>query len=205
MKTLKIIAASVFCMSLAFISQNTHAQANGKAPAQGSYKNIFEMLKDVPGLDVKSNNGKSGSIIVRGTSTLTGSTDPLFVIDGSVFTGDIGNLNPQDIASITVLKDAGSTAAYGSRGMNGVIVITSKNGTGATSSKAEVTSHTESAYTYFITHKTPLRVFGLTDNVIVEGVIVRQQDSTLVFIKKRKELLVPINTIKKVEMMPQDN
>jgi TonB-dependent SusC/RagA subfamily outer membrane receptor len=161
------------------------------------------MLRDVPGLDVKITNDRSGgTIIVRGISSLSNQKPPLFVVDGNIYSGDIGSINPQDVEDISVLKDAASTSAYGAQGAFGVILITTKKGSTPTSN-AVVSNYNKSAYTYFIEHKTPLKVFGLSDEIIVEGVIKEQRDSTLVFIKKKKELLVPIKNIKKVEMIPQ--
>jgi len=83
------------------------------------------------GVRITQNSGApgSGSVIrVRGTSSINGS-DPLYVVDGVVITGGIDFLNPSDIASIEVLKDAASAAIYGTRGSNGVILITTKGGT----------------------------------------------------------------------------
>lgn len=83
----------------------------------------------VSGVAVNSLNGQPGqgpSIIIRGVNTITGGTGPLFVIDGNI--GGGGDVNVDDIASIEVLKDAAATAIYGSRGSNGVILITTKNG-----------------------------------------------------------------------------
>jgi TonB-dependent SusC/RagA subfamily outer membrane receptor len=170
---------------------------------QRSYKTIFEMLKDVPGLEVRTTNDKSGgSVIVRGTGSLTKQPAPLFVVDGNIYSGDITSINPQDVDYINVLKDAASTSTYGAQGAGGVIQITTKKGTGVTNNVV-VASHNESAYTYFIEHKTPLKVFGLNDEVLIEGVIQKQQDSVLVFSKKKKEILIPIKNIKRVEMIPQ--
>ncbi|MFD0795585.1 SusC/RagA family TonB-linked outer membrane protein [Mucilaginibacter litoreus] len=70
------------------------------------------------------------SIKIRGTNTITGSTDPLYVIDG-VPAQDTRSLNPADIETISVLKDASSAAIYGSQGSNGVVLITTKRGTTA--------------------------------------------------------------------------
>lgn len=98
-----------------------------------------------PGLQVTFNSGDPGagaSIRIRGVSSLEGNNEPLWVIDGAEVIGDdydvssitnfgtspIGDIDPSDIESITVLKDASSTAIYGSRGANGVIVITTKKG-----------------------------------------------------------------------------
>lgn len=71
--------------------------------------------------------GDPGSILIRGKSTINGSTDPLWVIDGVVVGTSSGALNPSEIETITVLKDAASTAIYGSQGANGVIIVTTKN------------------------------------------------------------------------------
>lgn len=161
------------------------------------------MLRGVPGLDVKINNDRSGgTIVVRGLTSLKNQRPPLFVVDGSIFSGDISNMNPQDVESISVLKDAASATAYGGQGAFGVILITTKKGTGVTNNPV-VTNYNKSAYSYFIEHKTNLKIIGLTDEVITTGVIQEQRDSVLVFIKKKKELLVPVKNIKKVEMIPE--
>jgi TonB-linked SusC/RagA family outer membrane protein len=80
--------------------------------------------------------GSRGSIIIRGRTSINGTTDPLWVIDG-VIVGTASNytLNPTDIETMTILKDAASTAIYGSQGANGVIVVTTKR---ATSGKLNV-------------------------------------------------------------------
>ena len=72
--------------------------------------------------------GAVGKIIIRGRTTVNGSTDPLWVIDGVIVGNSSGNMNPSDIETLTVLKDAASTAVYGSQGANGVIVVTTKSG-----------------------------------------------------------------------------
>ena len=169
----------------------------------GTYKNIYDMLKDVPGLDVTTNGGKSGSIIIRGISSFKSQQPPLFVVDGSVFGGDIMNINPQDVDNISVLKDAASATAYGAQGNAGVIVISTKKGS-TISSSPQVANYSKSAYSYFIEHQTHVKIIGSEDNIIIEGVIQKQIDSSLVFIKKRKEILIPIQSIKRVEMIPED-
>src|SRR5690606_39067948 len=65
-------------------------------------------------------------ITIRGYSTINGPLDPLIVLDNFVYDGDIDNINPDDIESVTILKDAEATSIYGARGGNGVIVLTSK-------------------------------------------------------------------------------
>ncbi len=101
---------------------------------QGAMNNPMEMLTGkVAGLNVvntaSANPNAGSSLQIRGATSLTASNDPLIVIDG-VAGGDIRNLASQDIESMTVLKDAGSAAIYGTRGANGVILITTKKGSG---------------------------------------------------------------------------
>lgn len=84
------------------------------------------------GVQINSTYGQPGegpSIRIRGIGTVNGSSDPLYVIDGMPFGGNISDLNPNDIESISVLKDAASCALYGNRASNGVILITTKRGT----------------------------------------------------------------------------
>ncbi len=72
--------------------------------------------------------GSSGAVVIRGQATLSGTTAPLWVIDGVIVGSGAGQLNPADIETMTILKDAASTAIYGSQGANGVIVVTTKSG-----------------------------------------------------------------------------
>lgn len=100
---------------------------------------VTNMLSSkAPGVNVAPGSGQpgaSGAVVIRGKSTINGSTAPLWVIDGVIVGSDPGALNPSDIESMTILKDAASTAVYGSQGANGVIVITTK---GAKSGKLKV-------------------------------------------------------------------
>ena len=83
------------------------------------------------GLQTTAGSGQPGSspdIRIRGVGTLNTSADPLIILDGIQYSGSIGSINPGDISSLTVLKDASSTALYGSRAANGVIIITTKGG-----------------------------------------------------------------------------
>ena len=83
----------------------------------------------VPGVQLTSANGSPGStstIRIRGFGSLNAGKDPLIIIDGAPYSGDLSNLNPNDVESMTVLKDAASNALYGARGANGVIMITTK-------------------------------------------------------------------------------
>lgn len=101
---------------------------------KGAMNNAMEMLSGkVAGLNVSStasaNPNASSDLQVRGATSLSAGNGPLIVIDG-VAGGDIRTLAPQDIESMSVLKDAASAAIYGTRGANGVILITTKKGTG---------------------------------------------------------------------------
>ena len=85
----------------------------------------------VSGVQTLSSNGQPGtapSVLIRGVGSINAGTQPLYVVDGMPYEGDINQLNPQDIESMTVLKDAASTALYGARGANGVILVTTKQG-----------------------------------------------------------------------------
>ncbi|WP_324670940.1 TonB-dependent receptor [Hymenobacter sp. GOD-10R] len=85
----------------------------------------------VSGVQVTQTNSEPGgnvSIRIRGTNSINSGNEPLFVVDGFPGAGDLNSINPSDIESIEVLKDASATAIYGSRGANGVIIITTKKG-----------------------------------------------------------------------------
>lgn len=86
----------------------------------------------VPGLQINTNSGGSEgnelSILIRGRNSINASNGPLIILDGIPYVGGLSEINPADIASIEVLKDASAAAIYGSRGSNGVILITSKRG-----------------------------------------------------------------------------
>jgi TonB-linked SusC/RagA family outer membrane protein len=121
--------------------------ARRKSDITGSIVSISEQsIKDVPssnlasaiqgqgaGIDVQRSGGNSKpgaapNILIRGTRSLGASNNPLIVVDGIPFNGNINDLNQDDVASVEILKDGSSTAIYGSRGANGVILITTKRG-----------------------------------------------------------------------------
>lgn len=85
----------------------------------------------IPGVVTSTANGQPGSgiaIRIRGFGSINASSDPLFVVDGVPYVGGTSNINADDVESTTVLKDAAATALYGSRGANGVVMITTKKG-----------------------------------------------------------------------------
>jgi TonB-dependent starch-binding outer membrane protein SusC len=91
---------------------------------------VQAMQGKAAGVDIVSNvrPGEVASISIRGTRSINGSNSPLFVVDGIIMMGTINDINPNDIASIEILKDASATAIYGSRGANGVVLVTTKSG-----------------------------------------------------------------------------
>ena len=94
--------------------------------------NVAKVLDGtVAGVQVSTGSGQPGSglnVQIRGVSSYSLSSTPLYVVDGAIFTGSLQDLNPNDIESLTVLKDAASTSLYGSSASNGVVMITSKKG-----------------------------------------------------------------------------
>ncbi|WP_373516797.1 SusC/RagA family TonB-linked outer membrane protein [Pricia sp.] len=117
-----------------------------KREVTGSVQTIeAEELADIPvsqvtqklqgklaGVQINQTTGKPGqgmSVRIRGQLSVAGGSEPLYVIDGFPISGGINNLNPDEIEDITILKDAASTSLYGSRAANGVVLITTKNGT----------------------------------------------------------------------------
>jgi len=123
------------------------------------YTSILEKVSgQVPGLSISSNSGVPGTSVLvrlRGATSINAGNDPLYVVDGVFVNSDnlqsismggqtpnfLSDINPDDIESITVLKDANATAVYGSRGANGVILITTKRG--SKSSKTKVVFNAE--------------------------------------------------------------
>ena len=97
-----------------------------------SSNNLMDKLAgQVPGLSITSGNARPGeeqSIRIRGINSLTASNTPLIVLDGIPYNGSLGDIDPEIIENLSVLKDASSAAIYGSRGSNGVILIQTKKG-----------------------------------------------------------------------------
>ncbi|MFD2433592.1 SusC/RagA family TonB-linked outer membrane protein [Mesonia maritima] len=95
--------------------------------------NVIQTLQgQVAGLNIQTGSGQPGAnstVILRGAGSINGSIEPLYIIDGVPQNGDnFRSLNPNEIASVSVLKDAGATAIYGNRGANGVIIVETKRG-----------------------------------------------------------------------------
>ncbi len=87
----------------------------------------------VSGVEIIRVDGARISLRIRGVTSITGSLEPLYIIDGmkvraDTFTDAMNGINPADVASIEILKDAGATAIYGSEGANGVVIVTTRRG-----------------------------------------------------------------------------
>lgn len=110
------------------------ASISGQALRDVPSSNLASALKGQgAGIDIQKNGGNSKpgakpTILIRGSRSLKATNAPLFVVDGIPYNGDINDLNPDDVVSVEVLKDASATAIYGSRGANGVILVSTKRG-----------------------------------------------------------------------------
>ena len=156
-------------------------EVDSETLTKGQDRSVLNSLQGkVAGVNISSGSGAPGSstrVILRGASTLTGGNQPLYVVDGIPINNerigdpvnelnggvDFGNrandINPEDVASVTVLKGASGVALYGSRAANGVIIITTKNGSGAKGDKARVTLNSS------VTFDQPLKVAYLSKSV----------------------------------------
>jgi len=110
----------------------TAAKINIKNIEAKTVSNVSQALRgEVAGVNVITGSGAPGSdatIRIRGFGSINGNRSPLYVVDGAPYSSDISAINPADIESMTVLKDAAATSIYGTRGANGVILITTKQG-----------------------------------------------------------------------------
>src|SRR5450759_1262273 len=100
--------------------------------------NIAQAIQgSIPGVMIQTTSAgavPNESIMIRGRNSILASNDPLIVVDGIPYGGQLSDLNPNDVQSLEVLKDASAAAIYGSRGSNGVILITTKEGSGGKAS-----------------------------------------------------------------------
>jgi TonB-linked SusC/RagA family outer membrane protein len=130
------------------------ASVKGEIMREVPSANISQALQGrVSGVEMSQTSSKPGSemqIRIRGTRSLNASNDPLVVLDGIPFAGSIGDINPSDIKSIDILKDASATAIYGSRGANGVLLVTTHKGTAGASATVTYNGYfgTKSAIKY---------------------------------------------------------
>src|SRR3546814_9088588 len=99
----------------------------------------------LPGVELTQTSSQPGGtmqIRIRGSRSLTASNDPLIVLDGIPFVGTINDINPNDIKSLDILKAASATAIYGSRGANGVILISTNRGLSGQEARVSYNSYT---------------------------------------------------------------
>ena len=98
---------------------------NAEKIANRNVSNITNAMSgQVAGVQMTSDNGQPGEstkIRIRGIGSMSSSNDPLYIVDGVPYDGDIASINPADIENLTVLKDAAANAIYGARGANGVV------------------------------------------------------------------------------------
>lgn len=121
------------------------AQVSNKELEAVPVYNVGEALQGrASGVSIVNNSGAPGSRVqvrIRGGNSMIGSNEPLYVVDGFPLVGGLQALNPADIQSIDILKDASATAIYGARGANGVVMITTKSGSGSTDSRISINSY----------------------------------------------------------------
>lgn len=113
------------------VSQVKATQLENENPAS-----VQDILRgNVPGLNISQVNAGSakggGDLLVRGRSSIRAGTSPLIVLDGVIYQGQLSDINPNDIATVDVLKDASSAAVFGAKAASGVVLITTKKGSGA--------------------------------------------------------------------------
>lgn len=181
------------CMAFIGNAQSTDDLTNGKA------RNIFELLRTIPGIEISGNAGgrSQQQVFIREARNLKSKIPAIFVVDKVIYDGDITNINPMDIAGITILKDAASASVYGARGFGGVVVITTKTGNGV--APATVKTYEKSAYQYFIEQNTELRIVGKDGKTIASGIIKKETDSSILL--RKMEILK--KDIEKVEIITQ--
>jgi TonB-dependent SusC/RagA subfamily outer membrane receptor len=108
----------------------THIDLEGTAKEDVGYVNALEALQGTSGVNIGASTsaGANPTIQIRGQNSINANNQPLIVMDGVIFNGDLNEINMDDIASYDVLKDAGAAAIYGSRSANGVVIITTRRG-----------------------------------------------------------------------------
>jgi len=184
---------AIFC-GLVSIAQTTQDISSGAA------RNIFDLLRTIPGVEISMNSGSlktQQQVYIRDARNMKGKVPAIFVVDKAIYDGDISMINPMDVASMTALKDEAAKAVYGARGFGGVIVITTKNGTGTI--PAEMNTYDKSAYQYFISKGTELKIIGKDGKIMTNGVIIKETDSSILL--RKKEILK--KNIEKVEIIIQ--
>ena len=161
----------------------TADKVDGEQLNRKNVSNVSQALAgESAGVRVINTSGQPGSsatVRIRGIGSVNGNSAPLYVLDGVPYNGSINSINPQDIESTTILKDAAATAIYGARGANGVIVITTKKGR-AGSSAIEVSTKTGvnvNLLPRYDVLESPEEYIGLTwEGIYNRGVATNQAD-----------------------------
>lgn len=154
-------------------------RADIDALAESPGTSIIDGLRgNVAGLDVGQTvqAGEEPNMLIRGKSTLGGSNSPLVVVDGVIFRGSINDINPSDIESVDILKDASAAAVYGSQATNGVILLTTMKGVG-TKGKPII------SYSGYYSYNSPVRELSPPD---VEG-FYKQTEESIIFQSRTAE------------------
>lgn len=146
----------------------TASVVEGEELARKNVSNVSQALAgESAGVRVINTSGQPGSesqVRIRGIGSVNGNIAPLYVVDGVPFTGSINSINPEDIETTTILKDAAATAIYGARGANGVIVITTRKGRAGVNN-IEVTTRTGVNFSHLPRYdviKSPEEYIGLS-------------------------------------------
>ena len=155
--------------------------------AETQKENVLDALNGkVAGVQMYNASGQPGAetptIRIRGISSIYSTNSPLIILDGAPYDGDMNNINPADIESMTVLKDAASNALYGARGANGVIMITTKKGKPGDNAKISIdakwgsNSRATRRYEtinnpaqYYETYYTSLKNYALSNNMTADA------------------------------------
>lgn len=110
----------------------SNTQISASQIADRPISNVLQAIDGAsPGVKISTSTGQPGSspsIQIRGIGSYNISTAPLYIVDGVIYTGSLNAINPDDISSMNILKDAASTSLYGSSAANGVVLITTKKG-----------------------------------------------------------------------------
>ncbi|MCC5942092.1 MAG: SusC/RagA family TonB-linked outer membrane protein, partial [Balneolaceae bacterium] len=126
-----VVVVGYGTMQRSDVTGSVHSVTRREITEIGAYSMESVLQGRIPGANISAGGfrpGEGSTIRIRGTRSLTASNNPLIVMDGIPIEGGLMELNPNDVESIEVLKDASSTAIYGSRGANGVILITTRQG-----------------------------------------------------------------------------
>ena len=122
-------SSSVTHLSISQINKNKKQAYHNKLANHIQYNTVTSALQGkLAGVQINNNSASNGHIVIRGTATISNNNIPLVVVDGKIMPyNPIESINPKQVNDITVLKDNNATAIYGSRGSNGVIIISTKN------------------------------------------------------------------------------